>query len=260
LLPVCFIGLLVIIKNAAENSPSFDRQTVEATFEASSFAPLTFTDYVTALRSQKICTSRGQISGLDRSNWQVPLVKCDSRQCNSGNTGQDASQSFCSYPIIAVAGINGGDARAVVFKGWVERNYPAIVDPNEMPFDYELIQLFQSPQEMDNYVTAKDYDDGSKPKIAMGIVFDGSAANEWNYWLRQNSTNFNAPEEEGRPATRTTPDTSTATDSFARTDQDVCVPEGGTPNQGPFQNSCTGQYLYVCLFVCVFVLCGRWLY
>lgn len=244
LLPCCFIGLMVWIKNAADDSSSFEQTTKNATFPESSVTPLSFTDYVTALRAERVCLGPNVISGYQTggNNWMVPLVKCDSRECLISGL---SALPYCEFNIIALAGINGGETRATAFKGWVETNYPAIVDPDEMPFDFDLIQIFDDPQAMDQYVARDDYGETGTPKIAMGIVFDGDADGEWNYWLRQNSTNFNSPEEEARPATRTTPDTARWTDSFARFDNDACAPEGGTPYQGQYENSCMGQYMYV---------------
>jgi hypothetical protein len=57
------------------------------------------------------------------------------------------------------------------------------------------------------------------------------------------STNFNSPEDEGRPATATTPPTNRKTDTFTKKDE-ACVTEGGTPEFGPYDWSCTGQYIY----------------
>ena len=240
---------MIAIKNAAERGGSFDQDIIPPTYpdDSSAFTPLSFRDYVTALRAKRVClfgdnSFSETISGLQGSsyNWMVPLVKCDSRECQSDG---ESAIPYCEFSIIALAGINGGEVRAEVFKGWVETKYPAIVDPDEMPFDFPLIQMFEDPQAMDDYIKDRSYGGINKPKIAMGIVFDGSTPGAWNYWLRQNSTNFNAPEQEGRPATRTTPDTSVVTDSLARTDADVCIPEGGTPLQGPLDQSCAGQYV-----------------
>lgn len=241
------MGILIAIKNAAERGSSFEPKPVEATFPEDSEAvtPLSFRDYVTALRAERVCLFDEEgyyfkISGLKRNgvDWVVPNVKCDSRRCTQDG---ESAIPYCEYNIIALTGINGGEGRANVFKGWVETKYPAILD--EMPFDYPLIRYFDSPKAMDDYVVSKEYGKANNTKIAMGIVFDGGTPGEWNYWLRQNATNFNAPEQEGRPASLTTPDTAVVTDSFARDDESVCVPQDGTPLQGPFENSCTGQYM-----------------
>lgn len=249
--PVLFVYILVAIKNAAENSETFQPVTIDASFPDTGITPLTFTDYVTALRAKRMCISGEtsgvigfEISGISRQgyNWQVPLVKCNSRLCT--NLTQDAAP-FCEYSIVAVTGTDdGGQRRAAEFKTWVETTYPAIVTEGEMPFRFELVQLFSSPQTMDDYIKSIEYGGISFPKIAMGIVWQGDDALDYKYELRPNSTNFNAPEEFGRPVTQTTPSTLRLVDSFARNDFSVCVPVDGTPNQGPFQFSCTGQYLY----------------
>ena len=79
----------------------------------------------------------------------------------------------------------------------------------------------------------------------MVVVFDGNEANRYAYSLRQNSTNFNAPEQEARPGARTTPSTTKQLESFAKNDRDACPDEeGGEPSQGVLDSSCTGKYLY----------------
>ena len=82
------------------------------------------------------------------------------------------------------------------------------------------------------------------PKIALAVLFqEGSSAKDYAYTIRVNSTNYNSPEAEGRPAQLTTPNTEREFASYAKKD-DVCAPVGGTAQQGPFQDSCTGQYMY----------------
>ena len=171
----------------------------------------------------------------------VPLIKCDASLCEEDGV---TALPYCEYSTIAVAGDNaGGQQRAKDFTAWLVDQYPALL---ELTFlDYPIVQEFGSSQEMDDYVQHREYGElPGRPKIAMGIVFDGDDVNQYRYSLRQNSTNYNAPEEAGRPATLTTPDTSTHVNNFARTEQGSCEPLGGTPDQGPFQSSCTGQYLY----------------
>jgi hypothetical protein len=214
---------------------------------------VSFTDYVTAMQATRVCqtaidpwSSQTElwISGIyDQGyNWQVPFVKCDSRKCEED--GQDA-QPFCEYAIVAVSPSSETDAggldRAETFIKWVNDRYPALTD--NMPFEFEFVQLFDSPGKMDDYVKNKDYGNKESPKIAMGIVWDGNNGANYVYSLRQNSTNFNAPEEEARPASQTTPDTKVLFKSFAAVD-DACVPQDGAPYQGPLESSCTGQYLF----------------
>jgi hypothetical protein len=38
---------------------------------------------------------------------------------------------------------------------------------------------------MDTYVRDTRYGDSEFPKIGMGIVFEGNAADSYSYWLRQ---------------------------------------------------------------------------
>jgi hypothetical protein len=242
-----FVYILLAIKNASEGG-SFESKVVNATFPDMAITPLSFTDYVTTLRAKRVCVSDGNskfnISGIaDKGfNWQVPLVKCDSRLCTEH--GQDALP-FCEYGIIAVAGNDeGGKTRADEFKGWVEATYPAIVSEGMLPFDFELVQVFESSKAMNDYIKSSEYGSAIAPKIVMGIVWEGDDGANFTYELRPNSTNFNAPENEGRRGTQTTPSTGKLVNNFARDDKSTCVPLDGTASQGPFQDSCTGQYLY----------------
>lgn len=239
---------------ASENSNSFETKVANATFPDQAVTPLSFADYVTALRAKRICVrnvdqetsdNEWDISGIRNAgdNWQVPLVKCDSRKCSQ--EGEDALP-FCEFAMVAVAGSNEkGKQRALEFKSWVETTYPFIASQSDMPFDFELVQIFDSSTAMNEYIKQIDYGK-NVPKIAMGIVWEGTDDDSlsYRYELRPNSTNFNAPEKEGRPGTQTTPSTGTVVNNFARNDVSVCVPLDGTAEQGPFQNSCTGQYLY----------------
>jgi hypothetical protein len=113
-----------------------------------------------------------------------------------------------------------------------------------MPFEYDIVRNFTDPQEMDDYVGDNDYGKTGYPKLAMGIVWNGNDANNYIYSLRQNSTNFNSPEAQWAPAVFTTPDTSRLFSRYAKDDFDVCIPIDGAPQQGPLEDSCTGQYLY----------------
>jgi hypothetical protein len=246
-LPVGFVGVLVGIKVASQTSASFQKQAVPATFPAVAFQPFSFRDYVTALQAERICVDNGssklQISGIDFNgyNWQVPLVKCDrqvlrwfagrvelcacvcanvlsflaySRLCT--HAGQDA-QPFCEYSILGVTGSDaGGLQRSADFKDWVYATYPEVTT-TAMPFHNQF-----------DFVR----------------VFSGNSATEFKYALRQNSTNFNAPEDASRPSAKTTPDTAQLLSSYAKDDNDVCDIKNGGPTLGPLGQSCTGQYMY----------------
>jgi hypothetical protein len=252
-LPIAFIAILVAIKSAIDGSGDGTSDTVSAKLPRNSKAitPLSFGDYVTAMRATRECVKGDDgdlwISGIDDkgSNWQVPFVKCDSRECD--NVGEDA-QKFCQYAILAVSpsssGDDGGLERAEEFRDWIYTRYPDLNDTSEMPFDFDFVKVFSSPDKMSDYVKSSDYGEKGSPKIAMGVVWDGNSATNYRYRLRQNSTNFNAPEEAGRPVSQTTPDTDREFDSSAKSEDDVCGTQGGSPDQGPYSDSCTGQYLY----------------
>lgn len=259
-LPVFFVSILLIVKNslseedlAAEKVPAFIPS------ETSTFIPLTFQDYVTAMRAERVCVpdtftdAEFRISGIPSQglNWMVPTVKCDSRKCNS--VGQDAVD-FCEYFILGVAGSNeGGEARALDFEQYIYSRYP-ILDPDNngtlpddidsgLRFDYDFVKIFSSQGEMDNYVKSSNYGDAGFPKLAMGVVFDGNETDRYVYSLRQNSTNFNSQEQGARPGASTTPPTSVQLESFAKTDGS-CPESDGEPSQGSLDGSCTGKYLY----------------
>jgi hypothetical protein len=261
---------LVLIKNAVDNSGGLESVTINATFPTTSITPLSFADYITALRAQRVCikitnnnndddgtfsafsgTNEYDISGIfdDGFNWQVPFVKCDSRKCDDTiGTGGKAIQ-FCEFAIIAITGNNpDGQTRAKEFEQWIYKTYPSI-DPNNpnkaiLPFNFSFIQVFNSSTAIDNYVKSIDYGRSTMPKIGMGIVFENNDMQSYNYSLRQNSTNFNAPEDEGRPTAQTTPSTKTLFNSFVNNDFQSCIPINGAPIQGLFGSSCSGQYLY----------------
>jgi hypothetical protein len=255
-LPPLFALFLVFIKNAVSNAGNIESEIVNATFPDFSVTPFSFTDYITAMRARRICVdvvnstdsnNLFDISGIldNGGNWQVPFVKCDSRKCDFA--GQDALP-FCEFAIIAVAGSDtGGQERALAFEEWIYQTYPAIApsNPNKMlPFNFSLVRLFDSSGDMDKYVKSSDYGRVTVPKIAIGVVWQGNDNVAFNYSLRQNSTNFNAPEDEGRPTAQTTPPTGSWIDSFARDDFSVCLPIDGAPVQGLLGLSCTGQYMY----------------
>lgn len=247
------MAILIAIKNAVENTDDFAAKKVEAKFPEHAVQPLTFRDYETALQAQRVCllnetTNRLYVSGMpDQSwNWQIPMIACDSRNCRE--PGQDALD-ICEYALLAVSGdptSPRSQDRARRFQQWVEAKYPAVGR-------LKLVKLFSSSLEMDDYVKDSRYGEVDQPKIAMGVVWEDDdpqmVSNEefalqYKYRLRLNSTNMNSREAEWRPAVRTSPDTTKLFDSYAKNDFDTCVPEDGTGDQGPFQESCTGWYLY----------------
>jgi hypothetical protein len=257
-LPVVFVVLLVLIKKNVENGDGFAPETFPAFFPANEDAVVafSFTDYVTAMRVKRFCeldedsfyTTDFGITGIrDRgNNWQVPFVKCDSRKCTKD--GEEADL-FCEYLALGVAPLNSADGeglqQAEKFRDYVYETYPELVDKSEVKFDFDFIQMFESDEALKNYVTSSDYSGKDAPKLALGIVFDGTDDSfNYSYRIRVNSTNFNSPEEEGRPSTSTTPPTDRLFGSFARTDVDSCQLEDGTPWIGNNPNSCTFQYIY----------------
>ena len=257
LLPVIFLAILVAIKKSLEGNENFSPQYVAAAIRdqnGDAFIPLSFTDYVTAIQAKRICIpsasedpSKFDITGmpLDNYNWMVPFVKCDSRACKQ--LDEDARSKYCEYQILAVAPKTVEDSvgrvRADSFTDYVYAAYPALKNSTLMPFDYPFVQMFDSESDVQNYVTSRDYGTSGNPKIALAIIFEeGSSEKDYAYTLRVNSTNYNSPEAEARPGATTTPDTSREFYSFAKEDN-ACEPAGG-PDQGPFQSSCTGQYMY----------------
>ena len=256
LLPVAFVCVLVAIKASLDGNENFSPQPVEAQIRDNSdaFITLSFTDYVTAIQAQRKCVPSYtnpddfDITGMpfNNYNWQVPFVKCDSRRCTELN--EDARTKYCEFPVLAVAPKNAGDpvglARANSFRDYIYASYPVLRNQTALPFGYPFIKEFGSNDAIDQYVTSRDYGTQDVPKLALAVLFEeGSSVKDYAYTIRVNSTNYNAPESEARPAATTTPDTSRTLASFAREDN-ACTPPGGTPNQGPFQNSCTGQYMY----------------
>jgi ATP-binding cassette, subfamily A (ABC1), member 3 len=274
------IFVLVGIKKATESGGGLTGDVVNATFpnETDTWTPLSFNDYLTAMQAKRVCipekellNSMSALMGNDTDpkfkkladellkemandkvgyyisgygylgdDWQVPLVKCDSRKCTEA--GQDAGATFCEYNII---GVSGEPNRVLAFVSWLETKYPVLANRSALPFDYKFVQNFASSEDMDIYIKSPTYGKFPMyPKLAMGIVFNGNDPNVYDYTLRQNSTNFNSPEKEARPATLTTPDTSASLVEFAKNDGSSCVPIDGAPNQGRFENSCTGQYMY----------------
>ena len=267
ILPPLFVLVLVLIKYAVENAGNLDSsEIINATFPSISLTPLSFNDYITAMQAQRKCRSSNNteddddmydITGIfvNGFNWQVPFVKCDSRKCDKyyDDTGISAEGldaiPFCEFAILAVAGTNpDGQERARDFENWIYATYPTI-DPNNpnkavLPFNFSVVKIFDSADEIDTYVQSLDYGRIEFPKIAMAVIFENNDPQAYNYTLRQNSTNFNAPEDEGRPTARTTPATGQLLNSFAHDDFSTCTDQNGSPIQGPYGFSCSGQYLY----------------
>lgn len=272
------------IKIAVDNTENFAPVEVDAIFPTNNDALkiFSFADYVTALQAKRTCTDNDSfavpewagdfgrslqeggppsgasggpslggmgISGIyfNGYNWQVPFVKCDSRFCEE--EGVDAS-GLCEYMALGVAPSSSTDTvglqQAEAFRDFIYERYPALLDSSSLPFDFEFVQMLESNAEVENYVKSKEYG-GDIPKLGLAVVFDGKTdpTINYNYAIRQNSTVFNSPELEGRPATTTTPPTDKLFETFARVDDESC-PDlvGGTPDVGQYQSSCTGKYAY----------------
>jgi hypothetical protein len=254
-LPIAFVGILIAIKNSLGDDT--ESEIVEPTFPDTLdvYRPLSFLDFVTTFTAARICTIpftdafsaftgevELEITGMPVSgyDWQNPFVRCDSVQCEE--EGQDA-QPFCEYGFlgVAAAGEGGGD-RAQAFRDFIYETYPTLASSDVMPFDFDFVQTFPSEAAMESYVTSADYGRPGKPKMTMGVVWQGGATNTYKYKLRQNSTGFTVPAS-GRPGALTTPDTSRVFDHFAPNDNS-CPIFDGAAFLGPRQSSCTGQYLY----------------
>jgi len=272
-LPIAFVGILIAIKNALGKNaqtkvvpPSFPDAVKDA------YRPLSFRDFVLTLQSKRYCTKALNVSSLvpqgttsptflypfditgmpvQGYDWQNPFVRCDNNQCQ--HEGQNA-QDFCEYGFLGVAPQHStqGQQRTQAFVDWLYQEYPILVpsasnnnnnNNSALPFDFNFVQTFSSEKAMEDYVSAADYGTSGKPKVIMGIVWQGDASNDYQYSLRQNQTGYNIPSEGARPGTVTTPPTNQVFDHYAPNDKS-CPVVSGAPFLGPRQQSCTGQYLY----------------
>ena len=182
--------------------------------------PFSFHDYVTALQARRVCIANPApiliqllfglpslvISGISSYDWPVPFVYCSSYKCQFD--GEDATK-YCTFRTLGVAplhsastvGVNSGYERMRRFKNYTESNFPQLTDKSMLPFDYDLIQVFESNEELQSYVTSDHYGDWIEgvyqPKIAIAVVFDdGEDEKSYNYTIRVNSTNYNSAEQE----------------------------------------------------------------
>jgi hypothetical protein len=239
-----------------KDNASFSAEVVEPTYPDNDQAviPFSFNDYVTAIQAKRVCMQNPNIfdanpwavTGIASQgyNWQVPFVKCDSRTCQT--VGEDASKNNCEYQTLALGPTSVSDdvgrAHAESFRDFIYLKYPALV--TNKPFEYAFVRVFESNQEIENYVKSSDYGTANYPKIGLAVIFsEGSSEKDYMYSIRVNSTNFNAPEQDGRPGMSTTPPPTKKFSNLANVD-DVCTPWPGTAEQGPNQDSCTHQYIY----------------
>jgi hypothetical protein len=256
LLPIFCICILVVVKVSLKDNASFSAEVVEPTYPGNDQAiiPFSFHDYVTAIQAKRVCIKNPSIfasnpwaiTGIASQgyNWQVPFVKCDSRSCQA--VGEDAATNYCEYQILALSTSSVSDdvgrARAESFRDFIYTKYPAL--GTNKPFAYDFVRVFDSNREIENYVKSADYGTTNNPKIGLAVIFfQGESEKDYAYSIRVNSTNFNAPEQEGRPGTATTPPPTKTFNNLANVDN-VCEPLSGTADLGPHQNSCTHQYIY----------------
>jgi hypothetical protein len=265
------IGILVAIKETLKNSKGFTPILVPAFYPDSKDAliPYSFKDYLTAFQAQKQCVPNPYIaanttkktttatfakiknidyfiSGIDVTKWAVPFVKCDSRECTA--LGENAT-NYCTYHVLAVAPSSSNSTlRVDSFVAYVRSTYPQIAAiKNQTGFD--VIKVFGSSSEIDQYVTNSLYGKAGNPKVAVAVLLGGSGKT-FEYAIRTNATNFNSKELSGRPTANTQPSTSILFDSFAKRAQDVCdFTDDGGPILGPYQRYCNAQYMYVLFYV-----------
>lgn len=211
-----------------------------------------FLDYLTALQADKVCmpgfgTTGYMVTGIDPYNSPTPFMRCDPRQCQAPG---ESALPYCEFFIFALAPSTEddpvGDERVDQFMSYLGESYPQLLDASNFPFQHLFVQKFQSTDALDAYVTHSDYGTTSMPKVAVAVVFDSTSGdeNDFSYVLRVNSTGYNSPENEARPASQTTPSTARLFATFAKTPESACSLPGGSPLVGYYGNTCTGQYLY----------------
>lgn len=265
-MPVGFIALLVLIKSSVEDTEGFKPTLVEAKFPTTNDATIMFSysDYVTALQAKRVCKlSPGvgggfgsrrsntdfEISGMPFAgyNWQVPFVQCDRRLCKK--EGEDAS-SFCEYFTLGIAPSSASDTigkeRVDGFFNFIHDRFPVLKNGTNLPDGFDFVQVFESEQDLENYVTSKDYrkSTSEKPKLGLAVVWDGTDGddNSYSYRIRVNGTGFNRPEDATGPGARTTPPTDQDFEHFAKEDNS-CPRDPGAPRVGNGAGSCTRRYM-----------------
>ena len=223
--------------------------------------------------------SNFDISGMPNhgKNWQVPFVQCDSRRCQYH--GEEA-YAYCHYPKLGLApsvvGDTGGSERLGAFRNYIYKRYPQLQNTSLPAFrsDHhhqqqgrsssgEFIHIFESNQAIEEYTQHPSYgilsgrpssndtnvrttdDNIDRPKLAMAVIFTGNDKFHYDYTIRINSTNHNAPEwgRKGGGTSRTTPDTQRLFAHYAKQELEVCGRHVHGHAQGPLQYSCTGQYI-----------------
>ena len=219
-LPALCVAALYFIKLDLQSDPysSLRAVVVPASYPGAGdvMIPFSFTDYVTALQANRSCvvdptaTTAEKllglaplvISGLDWQDWPVPFVYCNSYSCRK--RGENAT-NYCIYRSMALAPTKADSAvqvqRMLKFKSYVEERYPQITNRSALPFNHDFIQIFDSNEELQSYVTSETYGKWSPdgqylPNIAIGVVFGGGEDSKtFEYTIRTNSTNFNSEEQ-----------------------------------------------------------------
>jgi len=191
------------------------------------------------------------ITGINRWEWPVPFVKCDSRRCLED--GEDASKKYCEYNVLGLApgdGSANAKSRVNSFKQYLKLQYPQLwpeengSSEEDLPFNYPFVKDFPSSAAIDNYVKSPLYGTASTPKLGLAIVLGPGTSSSYPYSLRMNSTNFNSPENEARPVSRTMPRTDQLYDSFAKKESHACSLRERAPFLGKYaKRSCQGQYI-----------------
>jgi hypothetical protein len=264
-LPLIFILFLVLIKFAVEDTEGFAQELVEADLPSNKDAWrfFSYSDYVTAMQAKRRCieidaipfrSASGavkdySISGIHLKgwNWQVPFVNCDSNLCTED--GEDATP-YCEYLALGLAPSSSSDTvgkeQVQAFRDYIYGRFPVLENKTALPYDFDFVHVFDSDAEIEDYVTHVDYKypTDENPKIALAVVFDGTDDGyNYAYKIRINSTNHNSPEDPGHPGLPTTPPTDKEFEHYSKEDNSCALPEGA-PDTGPYQDSCTAQYIY----------------
>jgi len=255
LLPGAMILILVAIRIALKDDPTFKPTLIDAVVPDKSLKSFSFLDYITAVQTPRTCIVKPEeitkqdidlkefnflfrrytISDINPYDWPVPFLKCDSRKCTT--EGEDATD-FCEVNVLAIAPIDPSAASfAHSFEAWILDTYPQIDS------GVQIIKPFDDPRDIDDYVTSAKYGTPGFPKIAVAVVLGGSGKS-YEYTIRTNSTNFNSPDISRRPGMWTSPSTKQKFDSLARQASQVCELEGGTTRLGSRDSYCTSQYMY----------------
>lgn len=200
-LPATMIGILIAIKNSLKDDEFFKPTLEPAVIPQDSVSPLTFHDYIEAIKLERSCVFmpfdiRSQdlgftfqlrsISDLDPGNWPVPFLTCNFRNCK--RIGQSAND-LCEVKVLAIAPTDDGEnERVEAFEEYIRNMYP---DVDNIDRTYSLIKRFDNSSALDAYVRDPEYGDidKDKPKIAVAVVIGGTEK-EYKYAIRVNSSEY----------------------------------------------------------------------